>query len=127
MIKESQPQSAVTTFKLDGVTKSIAGPVTGHALHSVAGFPDKLTANGKAIEKNTDPVSLDADSELHAEYGDGHGLDQLHPQPGKPAAPAAAPSSASAAPAAPAPITETGAVSTPSPAPKSNKKDAADR
>jgi hypothetical protein len=70
--------TAVTPVKLNGVHKTIAGPVTGVALHALAGFPDRLTAGGKVVEKTNEPFKVDGTVELIADYGEGHGLDTPH-------------------------------------------------
>ena len=73
--------TAVTPVKINGVRKTIAGAantVTGFMLHQLAGFPDKLHGNGKAIEKTNDPVKFDGELDLTADYGDGKSIDHPH-------------------------------------------------
>jgi len=71
--------TAVTAVKVNGVHKTITGPVTGFALHSLAGFPDTLTGGGKTVEKTNEPIKVEQGTEFVAEYGSGHGLDSPHP------------------------------------------------
>lgn len=92
-ITEGIQGTAVTAVKINGVRKTVTQPVTGFALHSLAGFPDKLTGPGGTVEKTTDPVKLEADAEFTADYGQGKGIDQPHPLPSKKDQQASPPSS----------------------------------
>lgn len=64
------PQPGVTVFKIDGMSKSIAGgPVTGFALHQVAGFPDKLeTADGQEVKNNHDEFKVLGDMQFVTKF-----------------------------------------------------------
>ena len=63
-------QPGVTVLKIDGMKKSIAGgPITGFALHQLAGFPDELHAvGGSKVENNYDPYTVTADAEFVTKF-----------------------------------------------------------
>lgn len=63
------PQPGVTVFKVDGINKSIAGPITGAALHQLAGFPDKLeTVGGGEVKNHNEEFKVLADMEFVTKY-----------------------------------------------------------
>jgi hypothetical protein len=70
----------VIRFRLDGVVKTLNGPVTGNSLHAVAGYPDRLeTADGREVPKNGDEFKIDPDSEFVTKISMGK-RDQLNPE-----------------------------------------------
>ncbi len=106
MITSGIQGTAVTAFKVNGVRKTIAGPVTGVLLHSVAGFPNKLTGGGKTVEKTNEPFDVQPDTDFTAEYGDGSGLDTPHAVETDKKKPEPITESQIVAPAKPAPVTD---------------------
>lgn len=80
MVTSGITGSPVVSVRINGVRKTVSAPVTGFGLHQLAGFPNRLTANGETVEKTAEPFNATQDMELTAEYGDGHGLDTPHPK-----------------------------------------------
>jgi hypothetical protein len=58
-------------FKLNGVSKSIlvgSQRLTGADLYRIAGGPEKLTAGGKAIANDAEPLDLADNADVTASY-----------------------------------------------------------
>ena len=58
-------------FKLNGVSKSIqvgSRRLTGADLYRIAGGPQKLTASGKAIANDAEPLDLADNADVTASY-----------------------------------------------------------
>jgi hypothetical protein len=56
--------SGSVRFRLDGRVKTVSRPVTGAALHSIAGNPTGLTSGGVAVPNDFKPFALIQDQEL---------------------------------------------------------------
>lgn len=68
-ITEGSTPSGSIRFKLNGKVKTISRPVTGAALHVLAGNPATLTADGGgAIPNSHEPFDLKQDQELHSKH-----------------------------------------------------------
>jgi len=59
---------SVARFTVNGQVKSLNRPVTGAELYRIAGSPEKLTVDGKAIANDAEPIDLADDAELKASY-----------------------------------------------------------
>jgi hypothetical protein len=69
MINEANIRTGSIRFRLDGNVKTINRPVTGAALHVLAGNPATLTADGGgAVPNSYEPFELKEDAELHSKH-----------------------------------------------------------
>jgi hypothetical protein len=55
-------------FLLDGKVKTLSVPVTGVALHAIAGNPASLTSGGKEVPNNAEPFELKEDQEFLSRF-----------------------------------------------------------
>ena len=51
-------------FRLDGAVKSLTLPVTGAALHTIAGNPEYLVTAGHDVPNTPEPFDLEPDQEV---------------------------------------------------------------
>ena len=56
-------------FKLDGVVKTLPEPITGLALHTIAGHPSSLTSEGVPVPKDHTPFDVSEDQEFVSAHG----------------------------------------------------------
>ncbi len=52
-------------FYLDGVVKTLSRPVTGAALHAIAGCPAYLVSDGKDVPNNNEHFDLKQDQDVY--------------------------------------------------------------
>ena len=72
MLKEGTGHTGGSVrFKLNGQVKTINHPVTGAALHALAGSPTSLTAGGKKVPNDHEKFHLAHDEELVSEHKPG--------------------------------------------------------
>ena len=55
-------------FLLDGNVKTISSPVTGAALHAIAGNPTSLTSGGQEVPNNNEPFDLKEDQQFLSKF-----------------------------------------------------------
>ena len=53
-----------TRFTLDGITKTLPNPVTGAAMHTIAGNPASLTGGGKEVPNDYEPFEIKQDDKF---------------------------------------------------------------
>ena len=86
-------------FILDGKVKTLPSPVTGAAIHIIAGNPTSLTSDGMEVPNNGEPYNLVPDQEFVSKFQRPAKAPPIEHTP----APAAAPTVADLKPAAPTP------------------------
>jgi len=64
MTGSPQVPTGTIRFKLDGVVKTISGPVTGAQLHKMAGSVDGYPVELNGVPDTSDPYPLHQDQEL---------------------------------------------------------------
>ena len=74
MITEGTRQSGSVRFRLNGQVKTINHPITGAALHVLAGNPTSLTMGGREIPNSSETVDLKEDQELTSKHTPGVNL-----------------------------------------------------
>ena len=67
-ITEGSTPSGSVRFKLDGNVKTVNKPVTGAALHVLAGNPASLTGPAGPVPNDHEPYDLKHDAELHSKH-----------------------------------------------------------
>ena len=67
-ITEGSIASGSVRFKLDGKTKTANRPVTGAALHVLAGNPASLEGPAGPVPNDYEPYDLKDDAELHSKH-----------------------------------------------------------
>lgn len=67
-ITEGSIPSGSVRFKLDGKVKTVNKPVTGAALHVLAGNPASLAGPAGAVPNDHEPYDLKHDAELHSKH-----------------------------------------------------------
>lgn len=55
-------------FLLDGNVKTLSSPVTGAALHAIAGNPTSLTSGGQEVPNNNEPFDLKEDQQFLSKF-----------------------------------------------------------
>ena len=55
-------------FKLDGHVKTLSAPITGAALHAIAGNPSSLTTGGKEVPNDSEPFDLKEDQQFLSKF-----------------------------------------------------------
>jgi hypothetical protein len=68
MITEGSTPSGSVRFKLDGNVKTVNKPVTGAALHVLAGNPASLVGPAGPVPNDHEPYDLPHDAELHSKH-----------------------------------------------------------
>ena len=68
MITEGSTPSGSVRFKLDGNVKTVNKPVTGAALHVLAGNPASLVGPAGPVPNDHEPYDLKHDAELHSKH-----------------------------------------------------------
>ena len=68
MITEGSTPSGSVRFKLDGNVKTVNKPVTGAALHVLAGNPPSLVGPAGPVPNDHEPYDLKHDAELHSKH-----------------------------------------------------------
>ena len=59
-------------FRLDGQVKSLTLPVTGAALHTIAGTPAHVASDGKDIPNTADAFDFEPDQEVSTKPAETH-------------------------------------------------------
>jgi len=67
-ITEGSTPSGSVRFKLDGNVKTVNKPVTGAALHVLAGNPASLVGPAGPVPNDHEPYDLKHDAELHSKH-----------------------------------------------------------
>ena len=67
-ITEGSTPSGSVRFKLDGNVKTVNKPVTGAALHVLAGNPASLAGPAGPVPNDHEPYDLKHDAELHSKH-----------------------------------------------------------
>jgi hypothetical protein len=55
-------------FVLDGKVKTLSAPITGAALHTIAGNPTSLTSGGQEVPNNNEPFELKEDQQFLSKF-----------------------------------------------------------
>jgi hypothetical protein len=68
ILTEGAGAISVARFTVDGQVKSLNRPISGADLYRICGSPKKLTAGGRAIADDSEPIDLADDAELKASF-----------------------------------------------------------